>query len=399
VSCGDLLSFRLEGRARYAGVAFLLLYLAVYFYFDRLQFEVRKDELHFWPTSLSFSRSLIPSLEQLRSYDDLNTPLPFVTFGLLERLFHQGIWLGRLLNFALSFLCLLTIAFPKSTGGTKRSFLCAAGLLLCPYYFAVSTHLYTDMIALSLSLAGVAVFLKGRAPLSGLVFVAAIAARQYSVVFPAAIALWIALQARTVSRFRGEWKRWGPMGAAAATLFGWFLFFGGPGPRVAIEHQFIATTSALALLPHNTGYFLACIGLYYVTPELFFFRSARDHLRAQIGRRVVWAALGGLALLFVLFPPLRNPPGYFWAEMGYFDKALRLFLGDVPRVLVLFAFALLAIARFTGSSLASLIVLTYALVMMKAHIAWDKYTLPVLAVLWWLRAYPKTPAGVDPLRD
>ena len=370
--------------APYVVAFFFLLYLVLYLVLDHLRFEVRKDELHFWPTSLSFSNTWVPTLEQLRSYNDLNTPLPFVVFGTLEHLFHQGIWLGRLLNFGLSFLCVLAIVL--GGGASTRSFLCAIALLLCPYYLGTSTHLYTDIIALTLSLAGVSAFFRQRYLLSSLAFVAAISGRQYSVLFPASLFLWSAYGSWTQKRPWQEWRVWSSMALAASSLLGWFLFFGGPGPRDAMNAQFIATTSPLALLPHNAGYSLACVGLYYVIPELVFFPSARERFRQQLSRQWVWGLVALSLVFFVAFPPLRNPPGYFMPDMGYFDKALRTFLADDLRVTVFFFFAALTVIRFGSWSLPAILTFANALLMMKAHVAWDKYTLPLLAVLWWLNA-------------
>jgi hypothetical protein len=60
------------------------------------------DEANFWDNSVNFSQRLIPTIDDLGNYDALNTRLPFVIFGLLEHLFHQGIFAGRLLNLLLS---------------------------------------------------------------------------------------------------------------------------------------------------------------------------------------------------------------------------------------------------------------------------------------------------------
>jgi len=77
-------------------ITLVLAYVALYYAMDRLTFEIRKDEIHFWSTSERFSEGLIPSLDLLRSYNERNTPLPFLAFGLLEYLFHAGVWAGPL---------------------------------------------------------------------------------------------------------------------------------------------------------------------------------------------------------------------------------------------------------------------------------------------------------------
>ena len=59
----------------------IALFVAVAVYLDALRFELEKDETHFWPTSLQFAESWLPSVETLRDYPELSTPLPFWIFG------------------------------------------------------------------------------------------------------------------------------------------------------------------------------------------------------------------------------------------------------------------------------------------------------------------------------
>ena len=110
----------------------------------------------------------------------------------------------------------------------------------------------------------------------------------------------------------------------------------------------------------------------------------------------VWALAGGLAVLFVLFPPFGNE-NYGIETMGFLDKMLRRVLGDhdVLRVTVLGGLALLAVLRVRSWSLSSVLVLVHAVMLMKAHIAWDKYALVCLLCLWYLDAdTPAEPDGV-----
>ena len=119
-------------------------YVALLIWLDFLQGGYWRDERHFWETSLSFSDRILPTLEQLRDYEELNTPLPFILFGALEYLFQQGIFLGRLVNLGLSLVISLIIGWPKP--GRPYALFCLVGLWLCPYYFWLSGRLYTELI-------------------------------------------------------------------------------------------------------------------------------------------------------------------------------------------------------------------------------------------------------------
>ena len=110
----------------------------------------------------------------------------------------------------------------------------------------------------------------------------------------------------------------------------------------------------------------------------------RGPFRPGWSRRRLAALAVALALAFALFPPLSNegPTPAF----GLLDRTLKLAFPDPVRVLVFYALALLAVLRFSDFTLESACVLIYALLMAKAHLAWDKYALPVLLVLWWIAA-------------
>ena len=103
---------------------------------------------------------------------------------------------------------------------------------------------------------------------------------------------------------------------------------------------------------------------------------------------------GSLAGAFLIFPPLQNEQ-YGIPTMGFMDRALRLLLGDGLRVLCLYLLALMAALRFRQSGWVQLLVLANLGVLSLAHIAWDKYALPLLAVLWFLTAREGVPSVGD----
>lgn len=354
-----------------------------------LGFEPVRDEVHFWPTSLRFAAEPLPSVDLLRDYGELNTPLPFILFGRLEAWTGRGIAAGRWLNLAVLFgtVCLFVLS---ARGPTTRVLLAAIGALSFPYLVGVGVHLYTDMIAAGAALAGLVATRRGRWWLTALAFVVAVSSRQYMIAVPAAIGLW-----RLVELFRT--RGWHPAtikaacldpmllacAAGAATLAGWFVFFGGFGPPGEVVRQGIQTTGTLSIIPRNGLYFLAVIGAYFVPLEWLLLSRARSFRADRAG--LVLAAV--LLVLFVLFPPIRNE-NYGIETMGFLDKALRRVLGDhdAVRVMVLGLMALAAAVRFRSWSLGSALVLVHFVMLMKAHIAWDKYALVCLLCLWYLDA-------------
>jgi hypothetical protein len=355
---------------------------------DGLRFEPVKDEPHFWQTSLRFSEQWIPSVKLLRDYGELSTPLPFLVFGWLERATGHGLIAGRLLNLLLSFGIIAAITL-TARGPDWRVLPCVVGLLVFPYYLGVSAHLYTDVIAAAGVFGGVWLWSRERQVAAAACFVLAIASRQYMVAFPlglAAFELWRAWSGRSTLRsvLRVTWIA---PAVAAATLGGWFLFFGGPAPPGEMERQGIATAGVFALRPQHALYGLTCLGAYFVIPEWLLLSRRVDRDRVLNTRAVIIAI--ALAALFTLFPPQRNPESYNIETMGFLDKAAGRVLGDqdVLRMIGFLVLAVLAGVRFSRWSLATVLVWANAAILLKAHIGWDKYILPLLVVLWFLDCY------------
>ncbi len=349
-----------------------------------LTFPLSGDGVHFWQTTIDwFSRSAVPSIAALRSYDELNTPLPFVVWGALEHGFHQGIWVPRALNLVLSFLVAALIAWPPGAVSTKR-IAAAAGLLLCPYYLFVSARIYTDVPAIFCAAFGLWAYLDRRPALSAAFFVLGIACRQYIVAFP------LAIVAHELTKPAVERSRRAIIAstAAAASLAGWVLLFHGVAPPAAIDEQGIVTANPVTVIPQNALYFLACLGLYFTVPARVFAGRLPDASDLP-GRRML-AAGAAIAVLFVLFPPFGNQ-SVPTAEMGLFDRALHAAgLPPILRATVFGVFAIAAVWSLSGQRLALWLAASNALVLLKGPGTWDKYALPALAGLWLLTSRGET---------
>ena len=89
-----------------------------------------------------------------------------------------------------------------------------------------------------------------------------------------------------------------------------------------------------------------------------------------------------LGLMFFFFPPLQNN-NFPVPEMGFLDKFLHLFCNDFYRMTSLYFLALPATLRFIKVDRNFFLVWINVLLMLKAHVAWDKYALPLIIILWF----------------
>jgi hypothetical protein len=376
------------------GLGVVVIYLALFLFYDGLRFPLIWDENHFWATTLLFSQHLIPSFALLQDYGQLNTPLPFMLFGWLERWTGDGIFAGRLLNFILS-ICITCLIGLAGKNKLKNSVLAACGLIVFPYYLWLSTHLYTDIIAAFFVLVGVWLYLQNRYILSSLAFILAIAARQFMLAFPVAIVayeLWVALRAALAANsvqarveiIRQSAIRWLTPLVAASTILGWFWLFGGlaPSSGIAVRPTPDVQQETWAIALNSSLYFLACVGLYFVIPEWILF-SRKWNITALITRRNL-CLIFSLLVLFILFPPN--------IAHGLLIKLARLLPLELLKDLLLYGLALLAAIRFSRLNLEGFLLLANCGLMLKAF-PWDKYVLPLLIVLWYLKSINRLPVS------
>lgn len=350
-------------------------FFAVLVGFNFLRFPIRADELHFWPTSLRLFQNGFPSVEQLRTYNELNTPLPFLIFGGLEYIFHGGIVVGRAINLASSLAIVLLIGAVSEF--SLRSILCVAGLLVFPYFLLVGAHLYTDTLAVLFTVAGIALYLRRWHWTAALCFILGIACRQYIVAFPLAL-----IAHRLVCQLRSGRviidAELLSSAVAALSLAGWYLFFGAAGPQPALQAQNVAVGR---FYPEHGLYFLTCIGVYFVLPECLLFRSAERLLRPEQWSIVIAVAN---SVLFWFSPPIENVT--IVPTMGYFDIAVRSLLSTPGRMALFWILVVVTCLRFRPLSLGGVMLYANAALLAAAHVAWDKYAFPVLAALWLLKS-------------
>jgi hypothetical protein len=358
----------------------VITYTVLFFATQQLQGPFWSDEESFYATSQQFSHQLIPSLEQLKNYRELNTPLPFILYGQLQYLFNGSIFAGRLLNFLISIAIATLIGWP----GKQQKIgpiLALLGLFLYPYFLWYSTLYFTDIIAASLALLGMLLYLKQRHIFSGIAFVLAIAARQYMLAFPLAVAaheLVVAIRAKR----RPSLSFFLPT-LAAISLLGWVLIFGGLAPTTALQTRNAAPVqlSVWQLTPSSGLYALACIGFFYVLPEWVLFQRSLNWRSLLTRKHLIIAA--GLLTLTIIFPPHLLGKGVIW-------KLSELLVFPWLQFILFYGLILITVWRFAQVELTLWLVLCHGMIMMKAY-PWDKYALPILLICWFLKAHADRP--------
>ena len=221
--------------------------------------------------------------------------------------------------------------------------------------------------------------------MSCLFFVLAISSRQYMLAFPLGILIFEALnlvRAQNANLMKPIAIRSLYPFIACLSIMGWILFWRNYGPGLEVTKQNISTIPFFKLFPEHSLYFLSCLGFYFVIPELILLKRY-TFIMTWFNRKTILVSIS-VAILFLFFPPYQNV-NYGIPTMGYMDKLFRMFGGDFFRMMLFYILALMACLRFLAINLESLLVLSNALMMLKSHIAWDKYLLPLIVILWFLK--------------
>jgi len=368
-------------------LAFWLLVAAAYggsiLYLHGLSFDPIKDEDQFWKQVQSFAASWPPTLEQLRNYQQPMTPIAFLVWAGLESWHHLGIAAARFATIAASLAVLAMIALRRAAPGADRAtpVLAAAILLIYPYWVPLSLLVYTDVPASFFVVLGFWLYVSERHVASAVAFALAIGTRQYAVAFPAAIAACeglAALRARAPA-----WSRWLPYSVSAASLLVWIAFFGGVGPEAGLENWPRHVTALAGIQPAFGLYFLAAMGAYFVVPEFVLDRRWRN-LALGFDRRAL-LSLVVVVLLFAIFTP------DYPVHIGFLNRALNFafgesVLGGTVKLALLLGLTWATVLRFMRLDLGMWLVAANVGMISFAWAPWEKYCMPLLAALWFLKS-------------
>jgi len=384
----------------YTSLVLALVFIIIFFVKDRFNVELYQDEFHYLPTATYFSKEPIPSLNLLRSYNELNTPVPFILGGWVVKAFGEEIQYLRLLTFGVSFLLLMTFVW-SSPNNTNRFYLCLLGLLAFPNYYLCSIFYYTDIFAMISVLAGIVAYIKRIHWLAALFFVVGISCRQYMLAFPAAIVLfemWSIFKkepnfARFIQNIFAN-KIWILYAVAVLSIVPWVLLWHGPAPAAVMADQHYDSDK---LIKYNFGYVIyssVCIAVYYVIPEILLTRNLRYFAEFPRKHPVLFISQLILVILLISFFPAKQAynPYFTWPFLGYIDQFFTtLGLSGFVKQAVFGLLMMITLMRFITPrfNLASCLVVINVLLLGKAQLSWDKYSLPLIMVLWYLAMFDK----------
>lgn len=292
-------------------------------------------------------------------YNNLQTPLFFITFGFLHKYFGFDLVGLRHVNLFL-FAILLFCIYYQSKNNKKSDFYKVILIIVAtPYILFLSVTLYTDMMLILLLLLGFMFHKNEHYLLSLFSFALAISTRQFGVVFPFVLAL-------TNIRSHDK-RRWiYPLISCSALVF-WYILFGfSLSPVVSItENSFYLFSGFL---------FLATYGAYYKLPELLLFpekKSIIKHLKKFVFF-MIFSIIFSLILLVINIPKTIEflSPNH-WFHALYISPFGLIFIG------IFSTFSLI----YARNNFERILLITSFFMFCYLNTFFDKYTVPYAVVM------------------
>jgi 4-amino-4-deoxy-L-arabinose transferase-like glycosyltransferase len=344
------------------------------------------DEAHFVKTIRYFGNNL--TLEKLKHYNEMSTPLPFILYAAWGRLFGFKLETLRILSVVIAFITSLSIhyLFFSVFQNAKTALLLTLCVILQPYMLGFSIFVFTDMLAiLFLVLACIAV--KRENPLLLAVSAAlGLLCRQYLAFLPLAAGLyylWDYVQTRQTRALQ-------MLAAAILALLPTgllFLLWQGTSPINSLRHIY---------LEDGFAFHPSFLTLYIVQTFVYLFPVAAVYWRTIYRERTILLLSLALSWLYWLFPvaPSSSAIEAEIDTVGLFHRLLRLSVGHPLEHGVFYLcfllglpILLLIIRNFyvqwqsktvSFSLFTNLLILAFFAIMPFSYLGWEKYFLPIV---------------------
>lgn len=349
-----------------AALIVILIFLEIVLCFFRFSDKLVGDEEYLWNTVKSFSKqNFILPWAFLEKFPGPMTPLYFIIFGWIEKLFNLGVVGIRAINSVLAIIILLLIW--KDSKSPKNFIFVSLILIIAPYFISLSISAYTDILFFILTLCGFILYKKEKYWWSAIFFTLSIATRQFGVIIPLALAV--------DSFFSKNSKKikWISPAIAASSLILWFILFGFSFTPPALK------ISGLYFNPYSGIYFLTTIFAQFIILEIVLFGNYKD-LKIYNYQSLIIFILS--LALFLIFPV----PDLYWVDKFSILFFISINLPPLLSAILYSIFASLAVIRFKENRFIILLFILNMIILTTLRVGWDKYTLIVTLLLCYMKS-------------
>ncbi len=346
------------------------------------------DEAHFVETVRQFGAGI--TLNTLRHYNEMSTPLPFVLYSLWGRLFDFEVSTLRLFSVlvaVITYLCFHSLLFSLFED-SRLAVGMTAFLAVHPYMIGFSIFVFTDMLAM-LCVILCCLSVRNQAPvLLGLSSAAGLLCRQYFAFLSIAAGLHFLLRFRRQKDVRAGWMVLGALGSFLP-LLSLCVLWRGLSPENELRDLY---------LKDGFAFRASILTLYIVQMFVYLLPVVLICWKSLYTDRRVLAWSFGISWLY-WWVPVSAAPAQIEANfqtVGIFHRLIRAVFGAGLEGGVFYACFLLALpvvlsllrdgfARWKSGdagfvSFLNLAVMSFLLTMPFSYLGWEKYFLPAVPI-------------------
>lgn len=228
------------------------------------------DEFHFVETVRLFESSSLPDI--IKDYPEVTTPLVYIVYALWGKLFGVSLITLRILSLIISFsfLMILYNYVAVYIKNEKLSLILCCAVIINPYMWGLSVFVFTDMLALLFVFTALYLFKLGKPGMTSLFLGLSILCRQYTVIFIAALWIFVLIKSINSNENRIFLKYTVYIVASSLPFIFLVILWGGISPRSGLE-KFTAGND----LSWNTHAFTTYVSFsaLYILPLLLFFNK------------------------------------------------------------------------------------------------------------------------------
>ena len=371
-------------------LVFFVLFEGAVVFFGDLTRPPWGDEYRLLETVRDFSDG--PSIDRLKHYNQLSTPLPFVLYAAWGRVVGFELWQLRLLSLLIALLSYLLFhrILYLHLGSGPAALLAAVFLMINPYMVGFSIFVFTDGLTILFVILSLYAAVRSSPTLLFFGVAGSLLCRQYTIFLAAAAVIFYC-----VHLWRGKGERNGAMlGAAVAglvPLLALFALWGGISP-VNKWREFY-DTSGLSFHPAYLVLYVSLLSIYLAPVLLFRLRTIYGNPRVLAGSLVV-------SMLYWIFPVEPSPyavaigvhtvglfhKAFTWVAAATWFSHLLFYFGFLLGLPILWriitsAWRNIRTARLTPALLYDLSIAIFLVVMPFSYLNWEKYFVPLLPLV------------------
>jgi 4-amino-4-deoxy-L-arabinose transferase-like glycosyltransferase len=369
-------------------ILFLLVYESILYAGIGLRQPTWADEHHFIPTIEKFGREI--SLKQLKTYNDMSTPLPFILYALWGKLIGFHLHQLRFFSLIIAFFTFLSffIYYVKISGRIKTALLVTLFLIFQPYSIGISVFVYTDMLALFFLAWALFAFQKEKPTLLAFSLSGALLCRQYFIFLAGAFFLYYLLQ-MIFNQNRNSFKMIISTIISVLPLFSLVILWHGFSPENEMRNLYLQK----GLYFHTEFLVLyICLFAVYLFPMIIY--RWKKYYRNRI--LLLYSLL--ISFIYFLFPVKASEPAVSVGvyTVGFFHRFIRMILGSSSEHFVFYIMFLISLPvvlsvikdayfqvihkNLTAFLFTNLSIIFFLIIMPFSYLNWEKYFLPIIPI-------------------